>query len=231
MNKSDRNMNRLLQDIWATEEGEIACDAAAILMARAAAVPLSDELARRQYPELFHHFRFCSACAAEYKMLMELAGALVANELTTPASLPPLPAPGQPTIWQYAHDAIIALFPSFSPSLAQQVLRGGDTLNFDPVAVILAEGAIQVDFDLEVDEGNPALRQLHGTVFVTNTEVQAKLEESPVWLQVGSEGPAIHTSRLNDLGDFTFNHLLPGQYSLRLHLAGQEYIITHINIP
>lgn len=83
---------RLVRDIFATTPADLSCDQARGLIERIARDGLSDVLARQRHPALWHHFRFCPDCRAEYTMLMELVRREAAGLLVRPDGVPPAPA-------------------------------------------------------------------------------------------------------------------------------------------
>ncbi len=160
-------------------------------------------------------------------MVIELARLEAAGQLERPAHIPPLPDGGGPVTWKRAKDALTALFPGFPPALVEAVTRGDDW-GIEPAKVTLAQGELQVTFDVATNERDAGLRDLFCTVSVAGQEA---LEGAPVWLQLGDEGPAVREKALDELGDVFFARLRPGRYALRLHLAGREYIVTGIVLP
>jgi hypothetical protein len=227
MHEEQDSLARLVQDVFATRDDEIQCEEAGILIARCADALLSDDESRRQYPALWHHFRFCPDCAQEYRMVLDLAQLEAAGQLERPAHIPPLPDGGGPALWARAKDALTALFPGFPPTLVEAVTRG-DAWGFEPVEVTLAQGELQIAFDVAPNERDADLRDLFCTVSAADPE---SLEGAPVWLQLGDEGPAVREKALDELGDVAFARLSPGRYALRLHLAGREYVVTGIVLP
>jgi hypothetical protein len=227
MNNEQNSPAHLVRDIFATRDDEIQCKEAGTLIVRCADALLSDEQARRQYPALWHHFRFCPDCAQEYRMVIELARLEAAGQLERPAHIPPLPDGGGPTVWKWATDALTALFPGFPLALVEDGARSKDW-DFEPVEVTLAQGELQIALDTATNELNAGLCDLFCTV---STAAQETLEGAPVWLQLGDEGPAVREEALDELGDVSFARLQPGRYTLRLHLAGREYVVTGIVLP
>jgi hypothetical protein len=230
MSEEQDNLERLAQDIFATQSNEIQCEAAATLIARCAAALLADEEAQRQYPQLWRHFRFCSNCAEEYAMALELARLEAAGQWEQPDDAPPLPGGGSTPVWSWARDAIMGLFPGFTPEVAAAVRRGQDW-GFEPVEVNFDRDNLQFEFDVAVSEADNHLRNLFCTISTPDEALKAHFEGASVWLQADDEGPAVQEQMLDELGDVTFSHLPPGRYALRLHLARREYGVTGILLP
>ena len=72
MKEEEKRLIKMLQDVFATEEDEIQCDAASIQMIQSAEAQLSDEASQKRFPELWRHFRVCSDCRREYRMLNDM---------------------------------------------------------------------------------------------------------------------------------------------------------------
>jgi hypothetical protein len=98
MHKKQGSLARLVQDMFETQDEEIQCEEAGVLIGRSADALLSDEDSQKQYPALWRHFHFCSNCAEEYALAMELARLEAAGQLEQPTLAPSpsgwiLPAP------------------------------------------------------------------------------------------------------------------------------------------
>jgi hypothetical protein len=73
MKEKGARARRLVEDVFATHDGEIQCVAAQTLMASCVVELLTDGQSRQRYPALWTHFRFCSNCAEDYQVLMAVA--------------------------------------------------------------------------------------------------------------------------------------------------------------
>jgi hypothetical protein len=140
MVNKQRGPQRLVQDIFATGDDEIQCDEAHSLIAACLDAALSDEQSQQQHPALWRHFRFCSDCTEEYRILMEVAAAERAGQLDRIVHVPPLPDGGKPPLWNRAKETIRASWPGLTPRLATlgatdspgpQVVRQDGGMNSD----------------------------------------------------------------------------------------------------
>lgn len=235
MDANKNGLHQLVQDVFLTRDDEIQCEEASVLTARCAQALLTVEESRRQYPALWRHVHFCSDCAAEYRLAMELAQLEADGELRRPVRIPSPPDESRSGIWARAVDALITAFPGFSPSpaTAGAPVRG-QSLAFEPAEVILGEDALCITFDVAANEQDTSRRDLFCTITMitaADDATRAALEGSPVWLQAGDDGPPVSEKALDELGDVAFPCLPPGLYTLRFHLARQDYIITDIVLP
>lgn len=235
MSKQTNWSGGLIDDIQQTENFEIHCDQVGILMARCAYALLTDDQSHKQYPEMWHHFHFCTSCAEEYQMAMELARRESSQPLSTPGRIPARPDAGKAVVWSRASNAVLAVFPGFLAALGAGLTRGDAEVALDlaePIEVTLGEGPeLRIEFDLASHEQDGKLRDLYCIVWTDADDLRNNLEAAPVWLQIDDEGPAIRHAALDDLGEVAFFGIAPGAYSLRLHLTGREYAVTGIRIP
>lgn len=230
MNTEIDKLTHLVQDIFATRDDEIQCTQARTQMTRAAQALLSDDDARREYPAMWYHFRFCQDCAEEYKMLRELMALETTGQLDYPLDVPPSPDGGKKTIWSLTKEAITAFFPGFAPTLAEALTRGQE-LGVEPAVIELAHGRLTVMVDVGQHETDPALRNLFINATTLDDRLQTNLDGSLIWLQLGDLGPAIQEQVLDSFGDVAFRNVSPGQYTIRLQVAGEEYGILGVDIP
>ena len=163
-------------------------------------------------------------------MVMELARLEEAGQLVLPTRLPPLPDGGGPALWAWAQDAIKAVFPGFLHTVAQAVSRG-NAPPMELVELTLAEGQVQIEFEMDTSERDGTLRDLFCFVSTGDDSLRSTFDGAPVWLQSGDQGPAVQERALDELGGVAFYQLSPGQYALRLHLAGREYVVSNIVLP
>ena len=225
-------MHRLVKDIFNTQDDEIQCKEAQILIARCTQMLLTADESRRQYPALWHHFRLCPDCVEEYGLAMELARQERDGKSQIPSHIPPLPDAGNSTIRDWVANAIVTAFPGFPQLLpgAGAPVRG-EPLIAEPVDVILSESVLHLTLDVVVNEWDNDLRDLFCTISPTDQAPYATIEGAPVWLLLGNEGPPASEQALDELGDVAFPRLRPGLYALRLDLAGQAHIVTDIVLP
>jgi hypothetical protein len=161
-------------------------------------------------------------------MLVELTELERASALAPVASTPPMPSAAAPlSFWAGVDDAIRTLFAGFGPAF-QAGLTRGESLGVEPVAVMLAEGTVVVELDIEANEPDPAQRDLFCHV---ETTTATQLEAQPVWLQAGHDGPILAEQALDEFGDAFFSNLQPGAYTLWLRLGSQVYTIQAIALP
>lgn len=225
-------MHRLVEDIFNTQDDEIQCDEARILIARCTQVLLTADESRCQYPALWHHFRFCPDCAEEYGLAMELARQEEDGQLQRPAHIPPLPDKDSSSIRDWVASVVVTAFPGFPPlSTGAGALVRGEASIAEPVDVILSESVLCLTLDVVVNEWDNDLRDLFCTISSIDQAPYATMEGVPVWLLLGGEGPPVSEQALDELGDVAFPRLRPGLYALRLDLEGQAYIVTDIELP
>ncbi len=230
MNNYEINqVQNLLDDVFATKFNDLQCDKAAVLMTKSTNDGISDEESRRQYPLLWRHFQFCSDCAEEYRMLVDLTALEKAGLLASPSRIPPVPGSRKPSWAMQIKEKLVKQFPGFQPAIALAVQRGNGSLDMEPVEIGLdMEYAVQLD--VVPDEENTAYRHLYCTLLVEDDMLLAAGEGSPVWLQLHNGG-VLQEGAIDELGDFAFSHIKPDDYLLRLYLFGREYVISDISVP
>ena len=227
--KETNPLRKLLDDVQATTVNELQCDQAEILMAQSTHDGLSEEASKRQYPLLWQHFQFCPDCAEEYQMLVALTEMERSGELQRPLQIPPIPDGRKTSLLNKIKETLTQQFPGFQPAVAIAVQRGGGSLEMEPVEVGLDDD-YAILFDLTSDEEDAAYRHLYGTLLVENDELLTACEGNPVWLQL-MDGKVIQEKSINELGDFVFSHINPGNYQIRLGFSSHEFIITDISVP
>lgn len=236
MNEYTDRLRRLKADINSTSDFEVYCSRVGILIARCTQALLTNDESHRQYPEMWQHFRFCADCAAEYGMAMDVARMEQSEPFAEIKCMPPRPDAGSPFVWRQAKDAILALFPGFSPALGAALTRSGAVASdldlAEPVGVTLGEGqGLRIEFELAVNEQNRKLRDLFCILWTDDDEIRNALEAAPVWLKAGDQGSAVRKGAWDDLGEVSFSAIQPGEYSLHLQVAGQEYDVLGIRVP
>lgn len=226
MTKQTNNLNRLVQDIFATQTDEIQCDAAAVEMVRASTQPLSAEELQTQYPRLAQHLQFCIDCAQEYELLRDVRADEAAGELTIPQTVPPVPD-DMPSLWRQIQDKITAVFSGFSEA-APLALSRGSRLGIDPVDVELDDGNITVTIDVDVSEQDATLRNLFITIMpVTDMPL---VGITAVLIRAANHHIIAETT-LDELGDGAFLEIPPGQYELLWQTAAHTYVIEDLVLP
>jgi hypothetical protein len=229
MNEKPNGLTRLARDVFDTRDDEIQCDQAAIQATRAADALFSDAESQRQYPGLWRHMQFCPDCAAEYRMALTLARLEADGRLEPVSPVPPLPDPARrPPFWSQVQETLTARFPGF-PVLTGAAARGVDLCIGAPVEVTLRPG-LRVSFDAAASTRDPGLCDLFCAVVADDAPLRATLEGAPVWLQLES-GAVVQETALNDVGDAAFYQLAPQQYTWRLCLADQEFVVMDILLP
>ncbi|MFN8443429.1 MAG: hypothetical protein U0175_21815 [Caldilineaceae bacterium] len=220
--------SRLAQTIYATRDHEINCDQAAIQMAQRFAQALSETQAEQVYPDLFFHFRFCSDCVAEYKLLLELAQMEADGDFAQPGRTPP--RPDQRTVAERIGEIIERVFGGFvlpSPQLAGGRARGAK-LGIAPVITQLTP-QLSVTLDVDQSESNANLRSLLCTIESTAAEELAQIEGIVIQLEDASGQMAEES--LDAFGSALFDLIAPGNYHLHFQLLGQAYTVRTITIP
>ena len=229
MDKKEKRLINLLQDVYATQESEIQCDAASTQMIQSAQRQLTDKASQQQFPELWHHFTVCSDCWHEYKMLFDMIHLEETDQLELPQTIPPLPDRNNSPRWSM-QEVITRIFPGFSPNLAVNPVRSWGEQDFRPVEVTL-DDQFSLELSIGIHEANAELRDLSGYVHTDDEQQEVKLEGISIWLLAGDEGPVIQEETLDDLSEFVFFGIAPGQYALRFQMAKNDFVVSAINVP
>lgn len=230
MNSEEQRLINMLQDVFATQENEIQCEAASTQMIQSAQAQLSDEVSQQRFPQLWQHFRVCSDCQREYRMMQDMIHLEETGQLEYPQSVPPVPTRNQSPRWSLK-DVISRIFPGFSPTLAPDPTRSnavtsGEELNFEPVEISL-DDQLSLEFSVDVSSTDSQLRNLYGIV----DKDGETFEGSPVWLHEGNDGPVVQETALDMFGDFSLMSITPGQYALRLKIERKTYVVLNIALP
>lgn len=236
-NHENNGLVRLVNDLYAVQHDDILYDEAVVLMQRCADGLLSDEESQAQFPKLWRYFKLDPDSYDEYKMLMDLAQLEMAGQLSQPAYIPPMPTEEPTGIRRWfkgVKDVIRASFSGFTmqPSLVRRTRT--HMLGFEPVEMEFEEGNLIITFELANDANSSTerpLRKLHCFVETEDEALEERLEFTPVCLQEASSGMLVQEGALNELGDVTFSSLPAGDYTFRLYLAGQEYVVEQLIIP
>ena len=227
MSNNKDELSRLISDAFATKESGIQCDEAVFQMARAATANLHDIDVKRQFIALWQHLELCTNCTAEFNLLQEV---MQAESVETRLHIPPPPDNGRFPIWQLAKNALHIQFPGFSPAFSHALTRG-EELGVEPTTVPLPIIPFSIEFDVGINEDDSNQRDLFIT-FLNDSPTQTEtVEGRSLWLQKDIRGPILQEQVLDELGDATFTHIHPGNYTLRLHLPKQQYIISPITLP
>lgn len=225
MSNNKGDVQRLVIDTFSTDEAEIQCDEAAYHMSRAAHLDFSSDAIQLQFAALLKHLQLCTNCSAEFELLQSLAS----EDQGLAVEVPPLPNNGRFPQWELAKNALNIRFPGFSSTLGEALTRG-EALGLEPTAVSLPNTNISLEIDVDISETNPTQRDLFITLFNDNPNA-GSLEGSSLWLHQDINAPIIQEQTFDDLGDLSFRGLPPGSYALRLHISGQQYAISEINLP
>lgn len=228
MDETERNLRRLIDDIFTTEEDELSCDRALVSMAQSVDMGLDENASRRRFPALWHHFRFCPDCAAEYEMLLSLVQAESEQLLPATLAIPPRPGGKQPTHWRFEHSAITALFSGFSFSQAATRLRSEEGERKAPP---INMGPLVIQLGVAPNEEHSGSYDVFCTVTTSDDALLVLLMGTSVWLQQGEEGPVVQEQQLDEFGETHFVTVLPGRYTVRLQIADQTYGLYRVDVP
>lgn len=226
MTNEKKRLVRMVHDIFTTQEDEIQCDAASTQMVLATEAKLSEEESQKRFPQLWRHFRVCSDCLHEYRMLQDMIHLEETGQLDYPEVVPPVPKRNQPADWSPPNviDVISRIFPGFSPSLVPALTRG-DAIDIEPVEMDM-DDQVRLALSVDIHEAEPDLRDLFGTI----VKEDESLAGSPVQLQLEKEGPVIQETALDESGDFYFSAMKTGQYTLRFQVGEQVYTVSNIDL-
>lgn len=214
---------RLVRDVMDTGVRELTEDEALLLMAQAAESGLTEEQSRRQFPDLWRYFRFHPDAREQYDILLD------SFELSPAPRRRPIPArPDSISLWERVKDAITSVFPTFdAPAYAPSLARG-ETLR---TAVVPLDDTYRLAVTIAVSDDDPQQRQLTLLVETDDAAARAMLEGSPVWLQVGDDGPTILELALDPYGGLDVaESMAPGRYTLRLQLGGRHYAVKEMDV-
>jgi len=229
MSDHEVDARRMLDDIFATRDDELYCDAAQTLIARISDACLSDLEARQLYPELWHHFRFCVDCATEYALVQELTQREAAGQLRKPAHIHPRPV-YFPTLTERLQNLRQRVFPGFTPNVVAAVTRGLEPTEIG-CDILLEPGELTLTLDLLPNPDGATYRDLYGTLASDTSTQTAEWEGAILWLVDATSENVLQERTLNELGEVTFEALRPGTYQLYLLLRGQTYQITDLTLP
>jgi hypothetical protein len=230
MNKQDLNqLQKFLDDIFSTEINEIQCDQAGSMMAKSTHDGLSETESQRQYPLLWRHFQFCPDCAEEYRMLDELTELERSGRLNQPFHIPVVPDSKKTSFLNQIKEIFSIEFPGFQRDTVLAIQRGSGSLQMEPVEIVLG-GEYTVQFDVTADEEDTSYRHLFGTLLTEDVDIMTASEGCSVWLQL-DDNVILQEEVIEELGDFSFSHIKPGDYLIRLLLPDKEYVISGISVP
>jgi hypothetical protein len=217
---------RLVEAVFAARLDDIQCDEAQVLIALSTAEAMPESESRQEYPALWRHLAVCADCAGEYAMTLMLAQLEAAGNLAVPAGVPARPAPNRSTAPEFFGSFAPVIF-SASGAAAGQPARGELAMTAAQELALIPE-RLNLWLDLLPHEGTAGLHDLLCTVAAVDPEEQPLWEGSPAALFL-DQVPVLEKV-VDDLGDVAFPGLKPGDYTLRLTLAGQPYWIPlHIS--
>lgn len=209
-----------------TGDYEISEEEAQTQMLLAAESGLSEEQARRQFPDLWQYFRFHPDAHEQYDILLETLALEASGGIVRPRSIPP--APDAVSMWAQVKDVITRLLPAFEfpqPALAR---ARGDELR--AAVVELADG-YRLTVRISVSDVDEAQRRLDLTASADDPAAADMLEGSSVWLQVGGDGPTLREELLDDSAYVGLDRVVPGNYTIRLLLGGWHFAVTGVDVP
>ena len=164
------------------------------------------------------HLAICPHCAAELASLDQFLHDIEPDFVVSPlAAVRVLVA----RLVDWGRDAAGAVAGLTTPRPVFGAVRGDDL----PTRVYQAE-EFQVVLDIELDPTRPGRRRLQGLITHATGEVATSLTEAR--LQANGQPQAIVA--VDDLGDFMFGGLTPGNYGLTLVGPGLEVHIEEISI-
>lgn len=213
---------RLVRDVMDTGARELSEDEALLLMAQAAESGLTEEQSRRQFPALWHYFRFHPDAREQYDILLE-------SYEYEPAPRPRhIPArPDSISLWERVKDAITSFFPAIdSPAYVPAAVRG----ETERTAELPLDDTYHLTVTIEAGP-DPQQRHLRLRVTTDNATARDMLEGSPVWLQQGDDGPTFLELALDAHGGLDVpEDVAPGRYTLRLQLGGRHYVVKEMDV-
>ncbi|MEZ4622825.1 MAG: hypothetical protein R2867_46015 [Caldilineaceae bacterium] len=227
-NSLNARLGMLVADIQKTAHHEIYCDEAATQMILCANQQLTTTDAQARFPALFHHLDLCPDCAAEYELLLALQLPTQIDEADRPLEIPPLPAQFRPKTDTVLEKLIRIVFPGFLPAATAGALRGNQA-GFVPVVVSLGEERPTLELRIQSSPDDRELRTLACTL-QSPTSMPSSFATATIALET-SDGDLLDEQQIDNDGELFFDELVPEHYALRLHLAGQTYLIESIEIP
>lgn len=164
------------------------------------------------------HLAICPHCAAELARLDQFLGDIEPDFAVNPVAAARVLVA---RLVDWGRDAAGAVAGLAMPRPAFGAVRGDD----HPTRLYQAED-FQIVLDVEVDPTRPGRRRIQGLVTQTNGEVIASLVEAHLLMN----GQPQATAGVDELGDFAFGGLTPGNYGLTLVGPGLEVRIEEISI-
>lgn len=223
----DKNaLARLARDVRDTAEVELSAEEAQTQILLAAEAGLPEEQARRQFPDLWQYFRFHPDAREAYDILVETLALEASGGIVRPRSIPP--APDAVSLWAQLTDAITRLFPAAGQSPGVPALARGDELR---AAVVELDDGYRLAVRLSISDVDPQQRRLDLTVSAEEPAAAAMLEGSPIWLQMGNDGPTLREALLDDAAYVALDRVAPGNYTVRLLLGGRHFAVTDVVVP
>jgi hypothetical protein len=166
-----------------------------------------DVLVEPDRRHLAEHVLGCADCAEDLHSLREFV-----------AADPPLPKPSTVANWRRALATLLAPGPQVAPSLARGNTRGGSCeYRAGPIGVVLGTVAASRRGTVTVDG-----------LLVDDTAASDAVADCEVKLI--KPGQAVHTTRTDDLGNFAFDSVAVGVYTLEIRVADQVVAIEDLSL-
>ena len=223
------NLLRAVDQIFLTQQNEIACDEAGSLIAQFVDNQKTAADLNAFSPELSRHLNVCIDCAAEYQMVQAF-GQLAA--LPAEGQVASIPArPDRPGIVKQLQDAFDSIFnfPGFETAQASAVRGSG--MDVETVEISL-NPEMNLEIDVALHPNNPALRDVYISITVEDEEKGAELEGVAVWLaEVGSESQVASTM-LDKYGEAVLSAVEPNvDYFMQIDIPAQVSRVQQIRLP
>lgn len=225
---SENNIAKALRRIYTAEKDDVACDDAAVLMAR-----MADSISQAAEPEavppaLKRHLDVCEECAFEYQIILDLAR-LADEQPIQSIQIPD--RPDKKDLLKMVEEVIENLFdfPGFNRLVGGPVRGAG--LDVAPVEIDLS-GGLLLEIDVALHPNDSALRDIFVSVQSTETESDVDLEGVSVTLAQVEENKNIASGMLDRYGEAVLAAVEPGVlYFLQVEIASQINRIQQIKLP
>lgn len=219
----DKRRLRLIDDIYATSASEIQCEEARNQMAQCAGRRLIDEAARREYPALFQHFRFCSDCEAEFSMLLELLRLEESGQGQELARIPPRPdASGESSLREALQPLRRLVEAVFTPMALQGTAVRGAIYQYQTPQFVL---------NLRSNKTTAKARTwtLYGMVQTADGQAFTEVDDITLTTLTEPDAASQHAGVEED-GSFVFKGLEAGRYRLALLTPEEEVVIRSFEV-
>ena len=227
---SEKNLANALRRIYTAEKDDVACDEAAVFMARAAdSIAQSIEL-KEISPVLNRHLQVCEECASEYQIILNLAQLSeekIAQSITVPSR------PDKQGILEKMEEAVVKFFdfPGFG-RLSSGPVRGAG-LNVTPVEIDLS-GGLLLEIDVALHSQDSALRDIFVSIQLSDTksDIDIDFEGVAVNLARVEEEVNVASGMLDRYGEAVLSAVEPDVlYFLQVEIASQVNRIQQIKLP